>query len=177
MKKKLCCLTVAFVALLAFAVSPASADDPIIILPIDPIITLPPLVLDPCFGADAVFELTNNVNSPVSQGSGFYSSLYTYDIEAGGAAVGRAILEYKRYNDGSDTYVALEDTFMFEGGLAIYGRASNYKFGVIGAQGVVHQATQQQSVGFKTFAVDIPYTYKWTNADSKLEVCFWLDNL
>jgi hypothetical protein len=156
--------------------APVLANGPIT-LPFDPIITLPPFVLDPCAGADAIFELTNRLNLMGPTGSGLFLTVYSYDIEAGGTAVGRAILEYKRYFDGTDSYVALEDTFMFEGGLSLYGRASNYKLSLIGAQGVVHQATQQQSIGFKTFAVDIPYTYKWTDADSKLEVCFWLDNL
>jgi hypothetical protein len=178
MAKRIGLFTVIFLAVFGVAIAPVSADD-LVLVPFDPGIVIGPgiiAVLDPCFGADVILELKSQTYAPGSDVNNLYSQLITADLDSGGTTVGRVMIDYQRYKDASgDYFVTLKDTFMFDG-LTAFGRSSNYKLWIDGAQGVITQLTTKSGTGFKTNTVEIRYTYKYTTGPpSKLEACIWLD--
>lgn len=163
--KNLSLLLVVLLTLIAFAVPAFAVIGPII--PIDPIIIGPPiLIFDPCSGASLIAVVTNNNYFDESSGGNYSTYINTYDLTVSGTVVAHGISTYKRVTVGSTSNVTQEDTFIDPGdSVTVFGHSVNRdRTGLMGGQGVISGAVNFNG----TANTSIKGYYKfsdWTSTD------------
>ena len=166
-------LALSALLLCLIASSPALAA-PIFTIPIDPIPFIPPSVtMDPCFGASVVTDMGSVTVYDTTSGTGFYTGVYTYDVSRSGAAVAHVVTDYKRVDFGSDSEVAMDDTFIdFADHLTIFGRSVNVdNTGIIGAHGIIVGAINYAGVKNNS----LKGKYLTTDFGGSNRLCFFLE--
>ena len=98
--------------------------------PIDPIITLPPIILfDPCLGASLIATVISTGSfdlSYPSSGDAYYTYVATYDLSVLGIVVAHGISTYRRVTVGSIDNVTMKDTFIDPGdSVTVFGHSVN----------------------------------------------------